>query len=271
MTTKPRTESRWTAPSILRCLLWITVLTLATRAIHLGSRDVRPSEVPQLQLGDVQAVPATIDPHEATFVAYTSTVAELVEVGKTGVVVTRALRSDGASVMRAEYLPPDQPATMFSQRLVRLPDGTRVDLDDIRELAFAVRTRPRDSAALERDPRHDCLRTYRGTEVSGRTAGDVAIGGLRAISVERDGATKWFALDYGCAEIQSRRQPELGVPLQALTKIRSGEPERALFEVPSHYREALPSTVYRLPVGSQRATDYDEWYRRSRIDLSALR
>jgi hypothetical protein len=55
------------------------------------------------------------------------------------------------------------------------------------------------------------------------------------------GNEEWFALDVGCAVVYSRTDFSSSISEQRLISIAAGEPDAALFSVPSSFREVAPS------------------------------
>jgi hypothetical protein len=256
---------RKTLVTLVRCGLWVAVALAGMRAVHLISRGAEAAD----------ASPPTASSSELGFavthalVPYTVVLAEVVSAGRHGVVVTKALRSDGAFVMRTDYLPPNQAAVKVSQRLIHFPNGIRIDADDLRELAFAVQLKGWTASDQERNPARECRATYTGARMFGDLRSGETIAGLRTLMVARDDVTKWFAIDYGCAEVRMVRR-DVAIPDQEVVRVFSGEPDASLFEISATYHEASPSVLYRMSAGGQRATSYDTWYEKAKVSLDSL-
>jgi hypothetical protein len=72
--------------------------------------------------------------------------------------------------------------------------------------------------------------------------GEEIIAGYRTVKIVSDIITSWHALDYGCALVKDRWDfSATEVTEKELIGLVAGEPNASLFEVPSNYREALPS------------------------------
>jgi hypothetical protein len=176
-----------------------------------------------------------------------------------GAVFTRALRSDGSHVKRSELLGRLVPV---SQRDISLVDGTRISLNEIKELKSTTFDPARSVFAEQRDPSARCLKTYGGATVSPHEeiVGELFHVGHRVVHVRRNDTTNYLALDLGCAVLRTTVGPDASPwNIQTATTIDVGEPPSALFAVPDNYREVAPSELFDLPAGVRAAT-VDEYY-----------
>lgn len=168
-------------------------------------------------------------------------------------VFTFAVRSDGSRVSVGEIRHPKGPEV---QRNVELTDGNRFMSADLWGVKTTWGKRPRSlPATWHRNPARDCLFSLAGGKMSLETESAVAweaIGGLRTVKVNRGASQSWYALDHGCAMVQSFTSFPEGVSEKKLVALVPGEPDATLFESPSTFREVRPSEyarVVRLQLG----------------------
>jgi len=182
---------------------------------------------------------------------YTATLQETsfkggVAVGEAQTAYTIAMRSDGSRV----YLHKESPSSGNSKlgRTINFSGGIEVTVDDANSLMSTLR-RPFDWRAIALDPGNNCLTSVAGADVGfgeRQVVGKELIHGYRAVKIEdrAHATTYWFAVDYGCAMVQSRWKFGDGfVSEQQLVALTPGEPDPNLFIVSSKYREVLPSQV----------------------------
>jgi hypothetical protein len=217
---------------VRRTVLYLSVAILGVNAVRLGVDKVRAQAPPTIPAG------AVVTP-------YTAVLSEVVigASGKTrmGPSQTWAMRSDGATVLKIGE-------GEKSTRLVRFPDGTRVEVSD----ALRGKTtlyKPFDRAWL-RDPQTNCA-TPLGRDTSdgheSKALSD-SVQGNRAARISRGSGTYWYALDAGCALIKrSLRFDGGGFSNLELVSLIRGEPSAGLFATPEDYREVAPSTFIEPP------------------------
>ena len=172
-----------------------------------------------------------------------------------------ALRSDGSIAMRMEALDASRP---LSVRRILLAQGARITTDDIRELKSTVRLNPERLAGSLRDPATRCTMSLLGRPMGpDEIAGSIHAleHGIKAISIAVDNLTMRFAINLSCAPLGHvvTYSPQSHGRLEP-TEIRGGEPDQALFDVPSHYKEVPPTVLERQdpesPVGRRRDALY---------------
>ena len=143
-----------------------------------------------------------------------------------------------------------QPITRRSARLIsRMATGSQLMTSQgeralIRRWGFPA----------PRDPKESCTNAQELS--SGRVIdGEDNIGGHRAVRIVNVMGsrkfTMWYALDLACAVLQQRFQHETGETDQNLAAVIIGEPDAALFQLPTSLKEVPPSVLYRCPEGLQ--------------------
>jgi hypothetical protein len=149
-----------------------------------------------------------------------------------------AVRSDGARMWRGTT--GEQQA-----RGIYFANGDYVRTS---ELTGRKSTYPKaySAAPARRDPAASCVAPEEA--VSGwRVAGEDTIGGYRAVRVVKSTPqqviTIWYAMDVGCAPLQSWFQHENGITKQNFTALVPGEPDLALFQVSPALTEGPPSML----------------------------
>jgi len=149
-----------------------------------------------------------------------------------------ALRSDG-STMRQSITP------TVDQRRIDIAHG---DMILTNESQGRKSTYPKAiTMPPQRDPESSCVLTPPGGSVSWTVSRIDNIGGYRAIRLvypgKSDTLTAWYALDAGCAQLESRLDHEGAISVQKLTSLAVGEPDPALFAVPASFNEVPPSAL----------------------------
>lgn len=107
-----------------------------------------------------------------------------------------AVRSDGAVVLKFG-------SAGTGSRQIRFASGIKVSTNDKRRAKSSVQT-PLDDSWV-RDPREKCVKTITGFQRSDESAsGEVIVNGYRTVQVTQFDASRWYALDYGCALVKHR-------------------------------------------------------------------
>lgn len=147
-----------------------------------------------------------------------------------------AVRSDGAVVLKFG-------SAGTGSRQIRFASGVKVSTNDKRRAKSSVQT-PLDDSWV-RDPREKCVRTITGFQRSDESAsGEEILNGYRTVEVAQFDASRWYALDYGCALVKHRvDHGELGSSELDLVTLIAGEPSPTLFAIPSDYVEGPPSSL----------------------------
>lgn len=241
------------------------VLLIAAMAVNL----VRLQLHNRTHAEQSAAVPVILPP--APFSAYTVVLQETTSTAgstKAGARLATAVRTDGASVELFEYLAPNEHGKRVVQRIIRHPDGRRVDANDITEMAFAARELRNLDGGMLRDPRTQCLRDRSGMPVTStqKQLGIEVVDGWKAYVVEEGATTSWFAADLDCALVRSitKTGPD-AISQKDLVRISPGFADPALFEIPLHYQEKPPSEVF--GASSSRAVVLDNWYASAKLAL----
>ncbi|MEW5981642.1 MAG: hypothetical protein AB1806_04650 [Acidobacteriota bacterium] len=197
------------------------------------------------------------------FTPYSVIMVESVEsssgMTRPGATLTEAWRSDGAHVSRTEHFPAQ--GRMNSQRFISFASGLRIEVDDIAELKSSTIRADYDVRRSARDPSSDCLDSLSGRPI---TAGQVleeraTINGYPSVKIRVGPVTLWFAPDLGCAKLQQLGDFGTSKSRAFPIMIRPGEPDPALFEVPTHYREVAPSELFGI-AGHPEAAARDAYY-----------
>lgn len=211
---------------------WIAILALTGNLVRVSLRQGR------VRASNIRPVP------------YTAVLKESV-IDKTGKTsdffnFVYALRSDGSRVIKSSGPVGKDNEDTF--RVVEFSSGTRVEIKDLRELKSSTSTQ---AAPSLRDPAARCLMaspmpspsSSRGP-VQESVVGEDSISGYRAAKVVSGNQTSWYALDNGCALLRTRADFEDGSASEkTLVALMVSEPERALFYVPTSYKEVPPSQL----------------------------
>jgi hypothetical protein len=145
-----------------------------------------------------------------------------------------ALRSDG-STMRRSITP------VGDQRRIDIAYGDEILTN---ERQGRKSTYPKAiTMPPQRTPESSCVPGVPGWTVSGIDN----IGGYRAVRLvypgKSDTRTAWYALDAGCAQLESRLDHEGAISVQKLTSLAVGEPDPSLFTVQASFNEVPPSAL----------------------------
>jgi hypothetical protein len=152
---------------------------------------------------------------------------------------TIAMRSDGSTVLRLG-------TTVKGSRRIQFASGLRVSTNDVTRRMSSTMHDP--VVEPERDASTRCARTRTGAPVE-NLAGVEQVAGVRAakyIEKSRSGivATRWFAVDFGCAPLGDVTVFKDGaISRKEVQAFQPGEPDPALFAVPADYQEGPPSTL----------------------------
>jgi hypothetical protein len=151
---------------------------------------------------------------------------------------TQAVRSDGSFVWR--YAEIDRANT---ERGIQFASGIEVTIDEIGKTK-STQTIHVSPARWLRDPNSNCINSLAGEPCTSPPevfSGVEMVAGHRTVKLTNGSATRWHALDYGCAMVKSRHDWGGGsVTEKNLVALIPGEPEAALFEV-AQYKEVSPS------------------------------
>lgn len=170
-----------------------------------------------------------------------------VTVSENGFVTTYATRSDGSYAMARQIQKPDGIHPYLEIHFIRDRKvvGVRGDLKEIQTSSFPPDS-PTGSGLNLRNPATGCKQPY-----AGRIMGDVemvgeeTLLGYRVIHLRyrRDGRDQWFAPDLGCEELKAELHTTIPNNVRPLnvhriaTSITLGEPNPALFTIPTGYKQ----------------------------------
>ena len=150
---------------------------------------------------------------------------------------TYAVRSDGSTLMGS--------VGRGSQRTLYLSSGFQVDTNEGTNTKSSIRRPNENPARWQRDPDSKCVNSLAGMPMTSPPEtflGEETIAGYRTAKIADGLTTSWHALDYGCALVKDRWEfSATEVSEKELVALVAGEPDAALFDVPAHYREVLPS------------------------------
>jgi hypothetical protein len=149
-----------------------------------------------------------------------------------------AVRSDGSMVEKFSSPPGSDHPEVF--RTVYLSQGLAIGIRDLAALKYTMTVDSNsNNAERPRLPANQCV--YPGTQES--YLGTETLEGYRAAKVTSGQMfTSWYALDYSCALIGSQAVWKDGsTTVKKLISLVSGEPDPALFYIPSSYKEVPPS------------------------------
>jgi len=156
---------------------------------------------------------------------------------------TFAVRSDGSTVLRW--------VGKGSQRLLYFSSGFQVDTNEGTNTKSSMMFPNLNPARLQRNPDSRCLNSMAGMPITSPPEtflGEEIVAGYRTAKIADGLTTSWHALDYGCALVKDRWDfSATEVSEKELVALVPGEPDKALFDVPAHYREVLPSERIRGP------------------------
>jgi hypothetical protein len=151
---------------------------------------------------------------------------------------TQAIRADGSKMIRFSNAANAKHPEIF--RTLYLSSGTMIHIRDIAGLTFTKSISPQE----QRLPSNNCLlssETYAGADT---------VSGYRTVKVTQAGRTGWMAVDYGCALVHDHWvHPDGTLTEKTLVSLVPGEPDPALFYVPSSYQSASLDT-WRRPYGA---------------------
>lgn len=155
-------------------------------------------------------------------------------------ITTIAVRSDGSTAHRLG-------TTVKGSRLIHFASGLRVSTNDFTRRMSSTMRDP--AVEPERDASGNCAKTsgralvedFAGVEVEKVTGVRAAKYIENASGIE---ATRWFAVDFGCAPLGGVVVFKDGqISRKEVQAFSPGEPDQALFAVPTDYQEGPPSTL----------------------------
>lgn len=221
-----------TAPSYRRTILGSVLLVLVTvlaaqggRLLHL--RTNAPSGAQNVR--DRLPIPYTVMLREIIH-APDGTV-------KVSREVTQAIRQDGSLLNMSS-------TNKGTRRSLSFSSGLQVDTNELENTKSSIANRTSNPKRWQRDPNSKCLSALDGTSFdSDQTlVGEETIAGFRTVKISSGIITSWHALDYGCAKVKDIWQfGPTEFTEKELVALIGGEPDAALFHVPTKYREVSPS------------------------------
>jgi hypothetical protein len=100
----------------------------------------------------------------------------------------------------------------------------------------------------KRDPASSCNNSEIDATNGWSIEGTDNVGGFRTVRMASTNSGRswkiWYALDVGCAVVQSRYEQDNAVTVQNLTSLAPGEPDPSLFQLPAAFQEVPPSDLY---------------------------
>lgn len=157
------------------------------------------------------------------------------------VVVTEAIRSDGAKVFKYEHLSGNK----TSNRIVEDASGLEVIINDPVGVKSTTQRQSVIPASWQRDPNSKCINSFTGARMNPQPEvinAEEMIGGYKTVKITANNVTSWYAIDYGCAKLKSRTDwGDKSFSEFTLVSLTSGEPAKELFDIPSQARELPPS------------------------------
>lgn len=145
-----------------------------------------------------------------------------------------AVRSDGSRMMK--YSGP-RGAETVAVRTIHFANGDEIRINEISERKSTF-PRLHDGGPTLRDPESLCVQNQNEAVV-----GEGTIGGYRTVQIKAGSLTNWYALDQGCAMVQSRFEHDSGVTERIFISLIPGEPDGALFRAPASFLEVPPSQL----------------------------
>jgi hypothetical protein len=208
--------------------------------------------------GHVMAAALEITPHT---VVLKETLALADGTTQNGAVTVRALRKDGSTAERFEYLRTGL-ATNTAKRKITMATGQYVIVDDLRGLRSTMRRKNYTPQGELRYPGSDCLDTFQGRPASQNQVvlGHEVINGYRVVRVSVSGGVLWFAPDLTCAKLMNRHDLGNQSSETRAVHIVPVDPDESLFLVPSKFREVKLSEMYRLDPQSAAGERHDQYY-----------
>lgn len=235
---------------VVRVSVYVAAAALAINAVWLTSRSARAVRA--------QVLPA---------VSYTLVLHETVTgpsgTARSGSLQTRAVRSDGATVLRLG-------SAEDGSRLIWLPSGIQIMTDD-RSHAKSTMRRLENPNGWYRNRQTGCIATDASHE---SVLGEETVDRYRAVKISRKTnariQTVWYALDYGCAVVRSRMDfGGLESSEWRVVTLVPGEPADELFAIPSDYKEGPLSALDPDPPASACGPDCQEQLKRRKQRMDA--
>lgn len=156
-----------------------------------------------------------------------------------GSIQTRAVRADGSTVLKLG-------SAEAGSRLIWFASGLEVMTNDRLRLKSTIR---KPGTSQHRDPRAGCTDPHAQNE---KSSGEEIIAGYRSARVisiagkppQSRTSTTWYAVDHGCATIQSTLEFEEGSLSEwRLVTFVPGEPAATLYAISGDYKEGPPSAL----------------------------
>jgi hypothetical protein len=166
---------------------------------------------------------------------------------------TWAVRSDGSAVVKLG-------TADTGSRMMWLAGGVEITTDDVNRRKSSARVTA-NSVTASRLPSAQCLGQATNSPPGESVLSLESVAGYRAVKISNGAhATRWYALDYGCALVRQRIDFGIeGISEVSLVNLIPGEPAQALFAVPVDYTEGPPSNLGGAPrVPSNCGTDCQE-------------
>lgn len=165
--------------------------------------------------------------------------------------VTKAVRSDQSTVEQWEVQLVNPP---FITRDIEMNDGISMKVIDRLKVVSTMqlpRESLRDRPLRRLDPASNCTVLLSSGQSLFRFAGRTKLLNVDVVEVHDDAGQYWLAPSYGCLEMKKLvyRTDAQGVrrasSLREVTSLIPGEPDAALFRIPSDYDEVAPSEMGR--------------------------
>ena len=150
-----------------------------------------------------------------------------------------AVRSDGSVLNQMTWKSPQE----HSRRDIWFSSGEAITIIEPENLK-QTKALKIPTARLQRDPESKCINSLLGTPMNSapeNILGEEWISGYKTVKVSTNDTTWWFAIDHGCAMVKSRMDfGAKGVSEKHLVSLIPGEPDTALFQIPSTAKENSP-------------------------------
>lgn len=205
-------------------LKWTLVLVIVGTIAHTGR--IMHSKLKAQEVRQGGPIPYTAILKESVLGADGTT--------KAGIEMTQAIRSDGSFALQVSY-EPTEGGKNKKFRTIKFATGKEVTIDELAGTQSTIEKNVNPSR-WQRDPNSKCINSFTGKTMVDSPQevinGEEIIAGYRTIKILRNGATRWFALDYGCAMVKERMDwGSQGVSEKNLVALIAGEPQYALFQI----------------------------------------
>jgi len=249
-------------------LKWALIGVVVGGIVHVGQVVYSGLKAKEARVGS--PIPHTVVLHE-TVVSPNGTVYK-------GANFTRAVRSDGSSLLWRAYENDNGPAYNFmtySERIIQFASGIKVTVNELTRMKSTIAYTV-NSGRWQRDPASKCMNSFAGVPMVDSPpdviSGEETVSGYRAVRITRNNSTIWYALDFGCAMVKDRTEwAGQGYSEKSLVKLIPGEPDTSLYAIDGSIKEAPPSEMMLrpgLPMTSQNTEllrRLDETYYKHRI------